>query len=458
MKTDCGNHGGISSRREFLNNFGYGLGGLALASLYGINPSTGEAAPVPSFAPKDPHFPTKAKSIIQLFASGAPSHVDTFDYKPELKAKDGQKHDGGLLFGSPFKFNKYGKSGLEISEVWNELAQNADDMCIINSMFADIPDHGIASKVMNTGSAQLPKPSLGSWVVYGLGTANQNMPGFISLNGSPEWRQAAFLPGIYQGCNITYRRNMRLAELLPNITSEFSTLERQRRQIDLSRHLNEMHMATLSNDIQLKTRIESFETAFKMQTEATDAFDISKEPEHIKEMYGSTTSEEGAKMLIARRLVERGVRFVQINVGGYDHHNDIATALPRTTSRYDKPFAALFKDLKQRGLLDSTLIIWGGEFGRTVTMGGGGGAPGRDHLGRAFSVWMAGGNVKGGIKYGETDELGSRAMKDKVHVHDLHATILHLMGFDHTKLTYTYNGRPFRLTDVYGNVIKEIIS
>lgn len=455
MKTDCGNHGDFSSRREFLNKFGYGLGGLALAGLYGINPMTGEAAPS-SFVPKEPHFPTKTKAIIQLFAGGAPSHVDTFDYKPELKVRDGQKHDGSVLFGSPFKFNKYGKSGLEISEVWNELAQNADHMCIINSMFTDIPDHNIASKVMNTGSAQLPKPSLGSWVVYGLGTANQNMPGFISLNGNPEWRQAAFLPGIYQGCNVSYKRNMRLEELLPNITSEFSTLSRQRRQLDLSKELNEMHMATLANDIQLKTRIESFETAFKMQTEATDAFDINKEPEHIKEMYG-INSEEGAKMLIARRLVERGVRFVQVNVGGYDHHSDIATALPRTTSRYDKPFAALFKDLKQRGLLDSTLIIWGGEFGRTVTMGGGAGAPGRDHLGKAFSVWLAGGNIKGGIKYGETDEIGSRAAKDKVHVHDLHATILHVMGFDHTKLTYTYNGRPFRLTDVYGNVIKDIV-
>ena len=209
-------------------------------------------------------------------------------------------------------------------------------------------------------------------------------------------------------------------------------------------------------DAQLEARIEAFETAFKMQTEATDAFDLSKEPQNIKELYGNT--EEAYRLIMARRLVERGVRFVQVHVGGFDHHNDIAANLPKTTQRYDKPIAALLTDLKQRGLLDSTLVIWGGEFGRTVTAGGGAGAPGRDHNGRAFSIWMAGGNVKGGMKYGETDELGASSVKDKVHVHDLHATILHLMGFDHTKLTYEYNGRPFRLTDVYGNVVKEIIS
>lgn len=452
---DCGNHpNDFLTKREFLTKFGAGFGGLSLAALYGINPYTSEAAS--PFLPKNSHFPMKAKAVIQLFAGGAPSHVDTFDYKPELQKSNDKKHNGGLLLSSPFKFNKYGKSGLEISEVWNSLAQHADDMCVINSMFTDIPDHNIASKFMNTGSPQLNKPSLGSWMVYGLGSINQNMPGFISLNSSPEWRQAAFMPGMFQGCNVSYKKNIKLDELLPNITSSFSTLERQKHQISLAKELNNIHMSVAGPDIQLESRIKSFETAFKMQTEATDAFDISKEPNDIKELYGDT--EDGAKMLVARRLVERGVRFVQVNVGGFDHHNDILNSLPRTTQKYDKAFSALLTDLKRRGMLDSTLIIWGGEFGRTVVQGGGAGLPGRDHNGRAFSMWMAGGNVKGGIKYGETDELGERSVKDKVHVHDLHATILHLMGFDHTKLTYNYNGREFRLTDVYGNVIKDVVA
>ena len=452
---DCGNHpSSPQTRREFLTEFGSGMGGLTLATLYGLNPFTAEAAS--PLAAKNPHFPTKAKAIIQLVATGAPSHVDTFDYKPELQKNNGKKTEHGNLLASPFNFPKCGKSGLEISEVWSKLGQHADNMAIINSMFAEIPDHQIAQKMFNTGSAQLPKPSLGSWLVYGLGTTNQNMPGFISLNGSPDWRQCAFLPGMYQGCNVQYKQNMSADQILSYIKSEFSSLDRQRRQIDFSKQMNLLHMEKLQRDVQLESRIESFETAFKMQTEATDAFDLTKEPEKIKELYGMT--EDGAKMMVARRLVERGVRFVQVNVGGYDHHEDIKNAMPRTTARYDQPFSALLTDLKQRGLLDSTIVLWGGEFGRTVTAGGALGAPGRDHNGKAFSVWMAGGNVKGGIRYGETDETGGKVARDAVHIHDLHATILHLMGFDHTKLTYNYNGRSFRLTDNFGNVIKEIVS
>jgi hypothetical protein len=329
-------------------------------------------------------------------------------------------------------------------------------MAIINSMQTDVPDHGIAAKMFNTGSTQLPKPSLGSWLTYGLGTTNQNMPAFITLNGAPEWRQCSFLPGMFQGCNVQYRSGMRPEEILSNIKSEVSTLGRQRRQLDFANLINKNHMEKLQRDIQLEARIESFETAFKMQTEATDAFDLSKEPENIKDLYGR--NEEGNKMIVARRLVERGVRFVQVSVGGYDHHSDIKTAMTNTAMRYDQAFAGLLTDLKQRGLLDSVLVIWGGEFGRTVTAGGGAGAPGRDHNGKAFSVWMAGGNVKGGQRYGETDETGGKSIKDIVHIHDLHATILHLMGFDHTKLTYNYNGREFRLTDNFGNVIKELVA
>jgi hypothetical protein len=452
---DCGNHpNSFSTKREFLTNFGWGIGGLSLASMFGINPLTAEAAS--PLAAKPPHFPVKAKAVIQLFASGAPSHVDTFDYKPELQKRDGQKGDYGNLLASPFNFPQFGKSGLHISEVWSKLGQHADSMAIINSMQTDVPDHGIAAKMFNTGSTQLPKPSLGSWLTYGLGTSNQNMPAFITLNGAPEWRQCAFLPGMFQGCNVQYRSGMRPEEILSNIKSEVSTLGRQRRQLDFANLINKNHMEKLQKDIQLEARIESFETAFKMQTEATDAFDLSKEPENIKDLYGR--NEEGNKMIVARRLVERGVRFVQVQVGGYDHHSDIKTAMTNTAMRYDQAFAGLLTDLKQRGLLDSVLVIWGGEFGRTVTAGGGAGAPGRDHNGKAFSVWMAGGNVKGGQRYGETDETGGKSIKDIVHIHDLHATILNLMGFDHTKLTYNYNGREFRLTDNFGNVIKELVA
>jgi len=452
---DCGNHpNSFSTKREFLNNFGWGLGGLSLASILGVNPITAEA--VSPLAAKPSHFPVKAKAVIQLFASGAPSQVDTFDYKPELQKRDGMKGDYGNLLASPFNFPQFGKSGLHISEVWSKLGQHADSMAIINSMQTDVPDHGIAAKMFNTGSTQLPKPSLGSWLAYGLGTTNQNMPAFITLNGAPEWRQCAFLPGMFQGCNVQYKTGMKPDEILSNLRSQFSTLERQRRQIDFSNMLNHEHMNKLQKDIQLESRIESFETAFKMQTEATDAFDLSKEPENVKDLYGR--NEEGNKMMVARRLVERGVRFVQVQVGGYDHHSDIKTAMTNTAMRYDQAFAGLLTDLKQRGLLDSVLVIWGGEFGRTVTAGGGAGAPGRDHNGKAFSVWMAGGNVKGGQRYGETDETGGKSIKDIVHIHDLHATILNLMGFDHTKLTYNYNGREFRLTDNFGNVIKELVA
>jgi hypothetical protein len=452
---DCGKHpNSFSTKREFLTNFGWGIGGLSLASIFGINPLTAEA--VSPLAAKPSHFPVKAKAVIQLFASGAPSHVDTFDYKPELQKRDGMKGDYGNLLASPFNFPQFGKSGLHISEVWSKLGQHADSMAIINSMQTDVPDHGIAAKMFNTGSTQLPKPSLGSWLTYGLGTTNQNMPAFVTLNGAPEWRQCAFLPGMFQGCNVQYRSGMKPDEILSNLRSEFSTLERQRRQIDFSKLLNREHALKLQKDVQLESRIESFETAFKMQTEATDAFDISKESENIRDLYGR--NEEGNKMIVARRLVERGVRFVQVNVGGYDHHSDIKTAMTNTAMRYDQAFAGLLTDLKQRGLLDSVLVIWGGEFGRTVTAGGGVGAPGRDHNGKAFSVWMAGGNIKGGQRYGETDETGGKSIKDIVHIHDLHATILHLMGFDHTKLTYNYNGREFRLTDNFGNVIKELVA
>jgi uncharacterized protein (DUF1501 family) len=298
------------------------------------------------------------------------------------------------------------------------------------------------------------------------------MPGFITLGGKPEWRQASFLPGVYQGCNVNYAMNMKLDEVLLNISNQFTPMDRQRRQLDLVHQLNEMHAKALQKDVQLEARIEAFEMAFKMQTEATDAFDITKESEETKALYGITggggagggrggggPADMGSKLLVARRLIERGVRFVQVQHGGWDTHANVEQAIPRQAGAMDQPAAALIKDLKQRGLLDSTLIIWGGEFGRTVVRDRNGNAtPGRDHNGRAMVAWMAGGGVKGGTTYGATDEFGGRAAENKVHIHDLHATILALLGFDHKKLLYRYNGRDFRLTDNYGNVVKEIIA
>jgi hypothetical protein len=449
----------IHTRREFLQRTGMGMGALSLASFFGIN--LGEAVAATGgnpLAPKKPHFPVKAKNVIHIFASGGPSQVDTWDPKPELTKFDEKSIPGhsGLALGSPFEFTKSGKSGVEVSSAFPQLGTVIDEIAVIRSLWTDIPAHEVAQRFMNTGSLQLPKPSLGAWTVYGLGSENQNMPGFITMGGAPEWRQASFLPGIYQGCNVNYRTNMDLDDVIMNIKNQFTPMERQRRELDLVRKLNEEHSKALQKDAQLEARIESFEMAFKMQTEATDAFDITKESDATRDLYGRTDG--GAKLLIARRLVERGVRFVQVELGGWDTHQNLKVAVGGAAGRVDQPAAALIKDLKQRGLLDSTLIIWGGEFGRTVTRDqGGGGVPGRDHNGRSMVAWMAGGGVKGGTTYGSSDEFGARAVENKVHIHDLHATILALLGFDHEKLTYTYNGRPFRLTDNFGNVVKALI-
>ena len=454
----------IFTRRQFLARTGMGFGGLSLAALFGINPFLAQGAPtqfdaLSPLAPKKPHFPAKAKSVIHIFAEGGPSQVDTWDPKPELTKYDNKTIPGheGLAYGSPYKFTKMGKSGVEVSEVFPKLGESIDDIAVIRSLWTDIPAHDVAQRFINTGSLQIPKPSMGSWVVYGLGTENQNMPGFITLGGNPEWRQASFLPGIYQGCDVNYHQNMPLDEVLLNIRSQFSPSDRQRRQLDFVQELNKTHAASLQKDAQLEARIQSFEIAFKMQTEATDAFDISKEPEDVRNLYGKT--DMGSRMLVARRLVERGVRFVQVSAGGWDHHGDLERSLKARAGEVDGPAGALLKDLKQRGLLDSTLVVWGGEFGRTVTKDRNGNAtPGRDHNGRAMCCWMAGGGVKGGTAYGATDEFGARAVENKVHIHDLHATILALLGFDHTKLTFRYNGRDFRLTDNFGNVVKDVIA
>lgn len=457
------------TRRQFLQRFGMGFGALGLATLLGPELLGGKAraaeASLSPLAPKNPPFPAKAKHVIHVFAQGAPSQVDTWDPKPTLQQYADKTLPGmsGTAFASPFKFTRKGNSGIEVSEVFPKIGDHVDDMAIIRSMYTDIPAHEVATVMMNTGSLRLAKPCLGSWTVYGLGTENQNMPGFISLRpggglppgGTQNW-QSAFLPGVYQGTSINTQART-VEEMIQNIRNPYMSLTEQRRQLDLIHQLNELQSQNLQKDAQLEARIEAYEIAFKMQSAATDAFDFHKEPQEMQELYGHTP--QGRQLLIARRLVERGVRFVQVWAGGWDHHNDIEDRLPKSAAEIDQPLAALLTDLKQRGLLDSTLVIWGGEFGRTVTRDrNGNDNPGRDHNNKAFSVWMAGGGVKGGTIYGATDDFGAHAVDNKVHVHDLHATILALLGFDHTRLTYRYNGRDFRLTDVYGNVVKGVMA
>jgi hypothetical protein len=455
----------FQTRREFLARAGMGFGTLGLASLLADEAAAAPAAAdLSPLSPKQPHFAAKAKRVIHIFTQGAPSQVDTWDPKPALTRNDGKSIPGhnGVAMGSPFKFTRHGRSGIEVSEVFPKLAQHVDSMAVIRSMFTDIPAHDVATVFMNTGSLRLAKPSVGSWVLYGLGTDNQNMPGFISLRpgnsppgGSSNW-QAAFLPGLFQGSSVNTRVND-VEQMIENIRNRYLNAPEQRRQLDLVHKLNALHSQNLQKDAQLEARIEAFEMAYKMQATATDAFDVNKEPQSVRDLYG--TGAQGVQMLLARRLVERGVRFVQVWAGGWDHHNDLEDRLRASANQVDAPVAALLTDLKQRGLLDSTLVVLGGEFGRKpVRDRNGNDNPGRDHNNRGFSMVLAGGGVKGGTVWGETDEFGGAAVKNKVHVHDLHATILHLLGFNHEKLTFRYNGRDFRLTDNFGNVAKGIIA
>jgi hypothetical protein len=378
---------------------------------------------------------------------------------------DGQSVPGlnGLACGSPFKFEKCGKSGIEVSEVFSKIGQHIDNAAVLRGMSTDVPAHEVATVLMNTGNLRLVRPSLGSWVVYGLGSANSNLPAFISLRsggmplGGTQNFGSAFLPGMYQGTPIDTSLGS-VDKMIQNIKSQYASLKEQRNQLDTLSKLNEIHRQNYQKDEAFDARIQSFELAFKMQTEATEVFDISRESESVRTMYGNTP--QGKQMLIARRLVEKGVRFVQVWTGGWDTHDGIRQSLRNAANQVDGPIAALIADLKQRGLLDSTLIVMTGEFGRTPTRDGVGGANGfgRSHWNKAMSSVLVGGGVKGGTVYGATDEFGANVVENKMNIHDLHATILHLLGFDHTKLTYRYNGREFRLTDVFGTVAKPVIA
>src|SRR5262252_6132393 len=455
------------TRRQFLQRAGMGFGALSLAALLSedfLGLKANAAEQPANLLPRQPQFPVKAKHVVHIFAQGAPSHVDTWDPKPSLAQYDGKNIPGyeGVAMASPFKFTKRGKSGIEVSEVFPKLGDMADDLAVIRSMYTDIPAHEVATVFMNTGSTRLARPSIGSWVLYGLGTENQNMPGYVSLRpggtppgGSSNW-QSSFLPGVYQGVSIN-TKVPNVNQLIENIRNQYTSLPEQRRQLDLVHQLNELHSQNLQKDAQLEARLQAYEMAFKMQTEATDAFDLRKEPDAMRDLYGRTP--QGNQMLIARRLIERGVRFVQVWAGGWDHHQDLEERLPERAKEIDQPLAAFITDLKQRNLCDRTLVVWGGEFGRKpVKDRNGNDNPGRDHNANAFTTILAGGGVKGGTIYGATDQFGASSVENKVHIHDLHATILALLGFDHEKLTYRYSGRDFRLTDVAGQVVTPVIA
>jgi hypothetical protein len=446
-----------------------GMGALGFANLLGA------AEPANPLAAHAPHFAPKAKRVIHFFLNGGPSHLDTFDPKPMLAKYAGQplpsenlrtERKTGAAFPSPFRFDQYGQSGLEISELFAKTAQHADRIAVVRSMVAQVPNHEPSLMLMNCGDSVQARPSVGSWVLYGLGAENQNLPGFVAMcpGGYPikdaeNW-QSGFLPGVYQGTFID-PQHTELEKLIENIRSPHATASMQRRQLDLLRELNAAHRET-RDDPRLDARIGSFELAFRMQMEATDAFDISREPAQIRAAYGDHV--HGRQTLIARRLLERGVRFVQLWHGAgqpWDHHDNIEANLRKHCGEIDGPIAALLADLEQRGMLDDTLVLWGGEFGRTPTVeldGGGKSKLGRDHNHYGFSVWLAGGGVRGGTVHGATDEFGFRAVENRATVHDLHATMLHCLGFDHERLTYRHAGRDFRLTDVEGNVMREILA
>ena len=466
----------LHTRRDMLARCGVGMGLIGLQMLSDAPAYATEAAN--PLLVKQPHFPAKAKRVIHIFANGGPSQVDTFDPKPALEKYNGKalpltnlktERNTGAALQSPFKFQKYGKSGLEVSELFANTAKHIDDICVIRSMHADVPNHEPSFLLMNTGDSRLVRPSVGSWVTYGLGTENLNLPGFVTMcpGGYPllesqNW-QSGFLPGIFQGTYVD-SHHTDVEKLLEHVRNNTAPGEPQRQQLDLLAKLNGMHRSNRPNDPQLEARIQSFELAYRMQSEATEAFDVSKESKALLEAYGP--GDQARSLLMARRLVERGVRFVQVAHGPvqpWDSHENIASEHKRLAGQIDRAIAALIADLKRLGLFESTLIIWGGEFGRTpvVEMPSAGNAKtatGRDHNHHGFSMWLAGGGVKGGQAIGATDEFGFKAVENPVHVHDLHATILHLLGFNHEKFTFRYAGRDFRLTDVHGRVVKEILA
>lgn len=471
------------SRRTLLKSTGSGFGYLAFAALAHEQSARASNAKSNPLAPKKAHFTPRAKRVIFLCMEGAPSHVDTFDYKPKLTADDGKtapRGRGGFgsvkLLGSPFKFAKRGKSGLWISDLFPEVAKHADKLCVLNGMHTDLPNHAQAFLQMHCGLFQFPRPSLGAWVLYGLGTTNENLPGFITIsppqtNGGAANYAASFLPAVYQGTRIG-RRTFASGEQVSNLRNPRRTMDAQRVQLDYVQELNRGSAEAFGENSEIDGLISSYELAFRMQGEFPKVMDVAKETAATLKLYGieeprgggggarggfgaaaGGSANFGRQCLMARRLIEAGVRFVEVTMGGWDHHRNLKESLTNSCTAIDKPIAGLLEDLKSRGMLDDTLVLWGGEFGRSPYAQG----DGRDHNNKGYTMWMAGGGVKGGFVHGKTDDHGFEAVEGKVHTHDWHATILHLLGLDHEKLTYRHAGRDMRLTDVKGNVVKAVV-
>ena len=450
----------LFSRRDVLSSVSCGFGYLAFSALA----ARAAVANDKPLSPKQPHFTPRAKRVIFLCMSGGPSHVDTFDYKPRLITDDGKpgSRPGSVWLAPKAEFKQRGKSGLWISDFFPNVAQHADDLALIRSMQTEVPAHPQAFLRMHTGSSQFVRPSLGAWATYGLGTENENLPGFITIAppnnvGGAQNFGSSFLPVIYQGTRIGSGNRFGQQALVKNLQPP-GTPQAQRLELDLIQSLNREAQQRDPQNAALEGVIESYELAFKMQSQMPAVLDIAKESDATKKLYGvgdRDTDDFGRKCLMARRFIEAGVRFVEVGSGNWDHHFNLSSALARNCSSVDKPIAGLLTDLKQRGLLKDTLVIWGGEFGRTPYAQGG---DGRDHNNKGFTLWMAGGGTKGGTSYGATDDHGAEAVQEKVSIHDLHATILHQLGLDHEKLTFRYAGRDFRLTDVKGEVVKGVLA
>jgi len=465
------------SRRLALQSTASGFGYLAFSALTTFAARQAAiASPVASatdqtkapggpLSPRAPHFEPRAKRVIFLAMQGGPSHVDTFDYKPKLGEDHGAPARGvARLLGSPFEFRQHGESGLPISELFPRLAEQADELCLLNGMHTDLPNHPQATTQMHTGNFQFVRPSLGAWTLYGLGSENDSLPGFVTLspaNGARNYG-SAFLPAVYQGTPIGRQGRNRFAavetqEAVNNLKNPSLGPELQRIQLDYIQSLNREALEREIHQPEVEGIIESYELAFRMQDAVPGVLDLSQEPAHIRALYGlddRSTESFGRQCLAARRLAESGVRFIQLNHGNWDHHRNLRESLARNCAEIDRPIAGLLADLKQRDLLKDTLVIWAGEFGRTPH---GQGLNGRDHNNKGYTIWMAGGGVRGGLRHGATDDYGHEAVEGRVHIHDWHATILHLLGLDHRELTYRYAGRDFRLTDVYGRVVKDIV-
>ena len=453
------------SRRQALQSVSSGVGYLAFAAL-----AHAEAEKSRPLDPKRPHFEPRARRVIFLSMRGAPSHVDTFDYKPKLLQDTGKPIPGGRageLLGSPWAFRRHGAGGLWISELFPHLAKQADELCLLRSMHTDVPNHPQAQTQMHTGSFQFVRPSLGAWSLYGLGTESSNLPGFVALNpptGSAQHFGSAFLPAIYQATRIgsqsrgQNRRGSMASTEVPNIRNTRLSRDAQRTQLDLVQRLNQEKLKRERYHPGVEGAIESFELAFRMQDEVPELMSLTGESKATLALYGvgaGASDRFGRQCLLARRMIEAGVRFVELSHGNWDHHRNLSEDLPARCEEIDRPIAGLLRDLKQRGLLKDTLVVWAGEFGRTPHAQR---ADGRDHNNKGYTTWMAGGGVKGGFSYGATDEYGYEAVENRMHIHDWHATILHLLGLDHKRLTYRHAGRDFRLTDVKGNVAKEILA